>query len=69
LFSGLVVCPAPTVVQEANAIGTAYLRVNELPTDQPAMRHVFREYLDARLRVYEKLRGGPGTVPMRDSIR
>jgi hypothetical protein len=44
------------IVREANAIGTAYLRVDLLPqSDQPKMRHLFRDYLDARLRVYEKL--------------
>jgi hypothetical protein len=44
------------IVQEANAIGTGYLRLDLLPAnDQPEMRHLFREYLDARLRVYEKL--------------
>ena len=43
------------IVQEANAIGTAYLRVDELPAaDQPEMRRLFRDYLDARLGVYEK---------------
>jgi hypothetical protein len=44
------------VVQEANAIGTAYLRLDELPAnEQPEMRRLFREYLDARLSVYERL--------------
>jgi hypothetical protein len=44
------------VIQEANAIGTAYLRLDELPaSEQPEMRRLFREYLDARLTVYEKL--------------
>jgi len=44
------------IVQEANAIGTAYLRLDELPADeQPPIRRLFRDYLDARLRVYEKL--------------
>jgi hypothetical protein len=44
------------IVQEANAIGTAYLRLDLLPAnDQPDMRRLFREYLDARLRAYEKL--------------
>jgi hypothetical protein len=44
------------VVREANAIGTAYLRIDLLPSDaQPEMRHLFRKYLDARLRVYESL--------------
>jgi len=44
------------IVQEANAIGTAYLRLDVLPiNDQPEIRRLFREYLDARIRVYEKL--------------
>ena len=44
------------IVQEANAIGTAYLRVDLLPSiDQPKMRRLFREYLDTRLRIYENL--------------
>ena len=44
------------IVREANAIGTAYLRLDLLPTSQqPEMRRLFREYLDARLSVYEKL--------------
>ena len=44
------------IVQEANAIGTAYLRLDQLPaSEQPEMRQLFREYLDTRLRVYEKL--------------
>ena len=43
-------------MQEANAIGTAYLRLDLLPAaDQPEMRRLFREYLDARLGVYQKL--------------
>src|SRR5262245_44350538 len=38
------------VVQEANAIGTAYLRLDLAPApDQPALRQLFREYLDARI--------------------
>jgi hypothetical protein len=41
------------IVQEANAIGTAYLRIDLAPTDdQPGLRRLFREYLDARIRVY-----------------
>jgi hypothetical protein len=44
------------IIEETNAIGTAYLRLDELPiNDQPEIRLLFREYLDARLRVYEKL--------------
>lgn len=44
------------IVQESNAIGTAYLRLDLLPANQqPEMRRLFRDYLDARLAVYEKL--------------
>lgn len=44
------------IIEETNAIGTAYLRVDLLESsDQPEMRRLFREYLDTRLRVYEKL--------------
>jgi hypothetical protein len=43
------------IVREANAISTAYLRLDLLPPiDQPRMRHLFRDYLDARVRAYEK---------------
>jgi formate hydrogenlyase subunit 3/multisubunit Na+/H+ antiporter MnhD subunit len=44
------------IVAEANAIGTAYLRVDLLAKGQPEMRKLFREYLDSRLRVYETAR-------------
>ncbi|MBK5967110.1 DUF4239 domain-containing protein [Thiocystis minor] len=44
------------IVQETNAIGTAYLRIDLLPVNaQPDMREHFRQYLDARLEVYRKL--------------
>jgi len=44
------------VVQEANAIGTAYLRLDLLPaSEQPALRRLFRQYLDTRLLAYEKI--------------
>src|SRR5512143_3440684 len=44
------------IVREANVIGTAYLRIDLLPTaEQPEVRHLFRKYLDARLQVYEKM--------------
>jgi hypothetical protein len=43
-------------VQEANAIGTAYLRLDLLPAAaQPALREKFREYADARMAVYRAL--------------
>jgi hypothetical protein len=44
------------VVEEANAIGTAYLRLDLLPQSaQPALRESFRRYADSRLAVYRKL--------------
>lgn len=44
------------VVQEANAISTAYLRLDVLvPEAQPALREKFRQYVDARLAVYRGL--------------
>jgi hypothetical protein len=44
------------IVEEANAIGTAYLRVDLFDAaDQPELRRMFREYLEARLRVYQAL--------------
>jgi len=44
------------IVQEANAIGTAYLRVALLPTEsQPALRDSYRQYVDSRLAAYRKL--------------
>jgi hypothetical protein len=42
------------IVEEANDIGTAYLRIDLLPADaQPVVRELFRRYVDARLAVYE----------------
>jgi len=41
------------IAAEANAIGTAYLRVDLLPGDvQPALRELFRRYTDVRRTVY-----------------
>src|SRR5688500_12170591 len=38
------------IVQEANAIGTAWLRVDVASEEvQPAMRTAFREYVDSRI--------------------
>lgn len=43
-------------VEEANAIGTAYLRLDLLPTSaQPALRENFRRYVDSRLDTYRKM--------------
>jgi hypothetical protein len=44
------------IVEEANAIGTAYLRLDLVPAEaQPALRDLFRHYADSRLEVYRKL--------------
>lgn len=44
------------VVQEANAIGTAYLRLDLLPADaQPALREKFKIYVDSRITFWRKL--------------
>ena len=44
------------VVEEANAIGTAYLRLDLLPAQtQPALREKFRLYAKARIAVYRDL--------------
>lgn len=44
------------IVDEANAIGTAYLRLDLLPAAaQPALRDRFKRYIDLRLEVYQSL--------------
>jgi hypothetical protein len=41
------------ITAEANAIGTAYLRLDLISPDaQPAMKDLFRQYLDGRLETY-----------------
>ena len=47
------------IVQEANAIATAYQRLDLAPTDQPELRHLFREYLDARLQGFQQILDRP----------
>jgi hypothetical protein len=48
------------IVQEANVIATAYQRLDLVPTaDQSDLRHLFREYLDARLRGFERILDRP----------
>jgi hypothetical protein len=50
------------IVQEANAIGTAYLRVDLLPdSDQPPLRALFRQYLESRIEVYDKFLDRPAS--------
>jgi hypothetical protein len=54
------------IVEEANAIGTAYLRLDLLPAEaQPKLREQFRRYVDERLEVYRKL---PDVVAAREAL-
>jgi hypothetical protein len=42
------------LIEETNAIGTAYLRLDLLPpTAQPALRQLFRDYTTSRLHLYD----------------
>jgi len=51
------------IVEETNAIGTAYLRLDVLPASaQPPLRDLFRRYLDTRLEVYRKLPDMPAVL-------
>ena len=44
------------ITEEANAIGTAYLRIDLLPGEaQPALRELFRRYVDVRSTVYRNV--------------
>jgi hypothetical protein len=44
------------ITEEANAIGTAWLRIDLMPAArQSAMRDSFRDYLDSRLETYHKI--------------
>lgn len=45
------------IIQEANAIGTAYLRLDLLPADaQAPLREKFRRYVASRAELYRKLK-------------
>src|ERR1044071_7627676 len=44
------------IVDEANAIGTAYLRTQLVPASvQPKLRETFRSYVDSRIETYRRL--------------
>src|SRR4029450_10127603 len=44
------------VVDEANAMGTAWLRLDLLPSEaQAGIRDLFRQYVDSRIAVYAKV--------------
>ena len=51
------------IVQETNAIDTAYLRIDLLPAAaQPALRQDFRDYLDARLAYFAAISKDPAAA-------
>jgi hypothetical protein len=55
------------IVQEANAIGTAWLRLDLLPaTAQPELRGLFRQYLDLRLEAYRQSSDVPAALATLD---
>ncbi len=44
------------ITEEANAIGTAYLRIDALPsTTQPPLREAFRDYVDERIALFRAI--------------
>ena len=50
------------IAEEANAIGTAYLRLDLLPSDtQPEIRKLFRRYVDTRVESYRDAGNSPAT--------
>ena len=52
------------VVDEANAIGTAWLRLDVLPSPaQPHLRDLFRRYVEARLESYRDVAGAAAARP------
>jgi hypothetical protein len=51
------------IVEEANDIGTAYLRLDLLaPAAQPALRQTFREYTDLRAHRFDELPDSPQSI-------
>src|SRR4029079_5443639 len=54
------------IAQEANDIGTAYMRIDLVPdTAQPALRVLFRKYVDSRIGAYHKL---PDTAALKKEL-
>jgi hypothetical protein len=50
------------MLEETNAVGTAYLRIDLLPAErQPALRDLFRQYVQARLDTYVDV-GSPASL-------
>jgi hypothetical protein len=56
------------IVEEANDIGTAYLRLELLPESaQQQLREKFRRYVDARLESYRTMPSVAGVIPQMES--
>lgn len=72
LFSGALTrfdAARHLVVEEANDIGTAWLRIALLPADaQPSMRDLFRRYLDSRIEVYRRVPNIPDMEAVRAAL-
>lgn len=43
------------IAEEANTIGTAYLRLQLVPEEEPKLQKLFRQYVDSRLETYRRL--------------
>lgn len=58
------------IVDEANAIGTAWLRLDVLPAAaQPALRDLFRQYVDARLDTYAVATGDAQAIARANELQ
>ncbi len=58
------------IVDEANAIDTAYLHLDLLPADaQPALRENFRKYVHSRLAIYRKIPDWEAVDALRREVR
>ena len=58
------------IVDEVNAIGTAYLRLDILPVEaQSGLRDSFRRYLDSRIRVYRKFPDVAAVAAEQDTVK
>jgi hypothetical protein len=58
------------ITEEANAVGTAYMRLDVLPEPyRESVRALFREYLDARITAYHDLGDGAAAFDVRQPIK
>jgi hypothetical protein len=58
------------IVQEANAIASAYMRMDLLPNaEQPEVRRLFRDYLDERIRISEMSKEDAALLEMPNSLK